>query len=155
MGRYILEVGAALRYLGVELQFQAEQVQDLGQPGLAVEVPGVEVEADGATEHDAVLGDDGQPGPELLQPHPGRLHSGQPHRAMAGLDDPEEEAGQAGLARPRPPTHPQLFTRAETEVEVVEAGRQVVSVSGLHLLQHQLSELFCLLITYSTISGRV
>ena len=121
------EVGAALRYLGVELQLQAEQVQDLGQPGLAVEVPGVEVEADGATEHDAVLGDDGQSGPELLQPHHAVFDAVQLHRAAAGLDDPEEETGQAGLVRPRPPDHAQLLLRP-TKLELPSSGLIVLSL---------------------------
>ena len=42
------EVAATLRDLGLELQLEAEEVEDLSEPGLAVAVPGVEVEGEAA-----------------------------------------------------------------------------------------------------------
>ena len=63
---------------------------------------------DGAGEEDGVLRDDGEPGPQHVQPHLGDVNPVQHDLPGADLYQPEQPEGQRRLPTPRPTAHSDL-----------------------------------------------
>ncbi len=69
----------------------------------------------------ANLRDDGEPGAKGLEANPAEIHPVQEDGPLLPhLDEPEEEEGEAGLARPRPPADPDLLAVAHGQVQMTQ-----------------------------------
>ena len=82
-------------------------------------------------EEDRVLGDDGDPWPELPEAQDSDVDAIYLDGAARGLDDPEEGEGERGLAGPCPSHNPDLLHALNVTVNTLKNQIQTRSVPCL------------------------
>ena len=121
------KVGAVVHNLVVELlrgvlnhAAEADLPEDLPEGNLGVLVERVQVGANGACEHERILGDHRHLGAEQVQAERGDVHAVDGDGSRRGLHDAKQRDKQGRLPAARPAAHAQLLASERREREILE-----------------------------------